>query len=170
MAALRVLTVPDPILKNKSVKIPEVDRSISKLVKDMIETMQVEGGVGLAAPQIGKNIRLIVLQMPDEEPFAMINPEIIKREGEREIMEACLSIPGYEGLVKRSITVTAKGINESGKQMRIKASGLLAQALEHEIDHLDGILYTDRIEDEDKLFETGYTSEQVTTRGQLEPQ
>jgi len=136
----------------------------------MVETMQVEGGVGLAAPQIGKNIRLIVLQMPDEEPFAMINPEIIKREGEREIMEACLSIPGYEGLVKRSITVTAKGINESGKQMRIKASGLLAQALEHEIDHLDGILYTDRIEDEDKLFETGYTSEQVTTRGQLEPQ
>jgi peptide deformylase len=170
MAALRVLTVPDPILKNKSVKIPEVDRSISKLVKDMIETMQVEGGVGLAAPQIGKNIRLIVLQMPDEEPFAMINPEIIKREGEREIMEACLSIPGYEGLVKRSITVTAKGINESGKQMRIKASGLLAQALEHEIDHLDGILYTDRIEDEDKLFETDYTSEQVTARGQLEPQ
>jgi peptide deformylase len=170
MAALRVLTVPDPILKNKSVKIPEVDRSISKLVKDMIETMQVEGGVGLAAPQIGKNIRLIVLQMPDEEPFAMINPEIIKREGEREIMEACLSIPGYEGLVKRSITVTAKGINESGKQMRIKASGLLAQALEHEIDHLDGILYTDRIEDEDKLFETSYTSEQVTARGQLEPQ
>ncbi len=167
---MRVLTVPDPILKNKSVKIPEVDRSISKLVKDMIETMQVEGGVGLAAPQIGKNIRLIVLQMPDEEPFAMINPEIIKREGEREIMEACLSIPGYEGLVKRSITVTAKGINESGKQMRIKASGLLAQALEHEIDHLDGILYTDRIEDEDKLFETGYTREQVTARGQLEPQ
>lgn len=167
---MRVLTVPDPILKNKSVKIPEVDRSISKLVKDMIETMQVEGGVGLAAPQIGKNIRLIVLQMPDEEPFAMINPEIIKREGEREIMEACLSIPGYEGLVKRSITVTAKGINESGKQMRIKASGLLAQALEHEIDHLDGILYTDRIEDEDKLFETDYTSEQVTARGQLEPQ
>ena len=167
---MRVLTVPDPILKNKSVKIPEVDRSISKLVKDMIETMQVEGGVGLAAPQIGKNIRLIVLQMPDEEPFAMINPEIIKREGEREIMEACLSIPGYEGLVKRSITVTAKGINESGKQMRIKASGLLAQALEHEIDHLDGILYTDRIEDEDKLFETSYTSEQVTARGQLEPQ
>ncbi|MDD5604638.1 MAG: peptide deformylase [Dehalococcoidales bacterium] len=170
MAALKVLTAPDPILKNKSVRIPEIDRSIKRLIGDMIETMQIEGGVGLAAPQIGKNIRLIVLQMPDEEPFAIINPEITKREGEREIMEACLSIPGYEGLVKRSIMVTAKGLNENGKQLRIKASGLLAQALEHEINHLDGILYPDLIEDKDKLFETDYTCEQITTRGEIETQ
>jgi len=85
-------------------------------------------------------------------------------------MEACLSIPGYEGLVKRSIMVTAKGLNENGKQLRIKASGLLAQALEHEINHLDGILYPDLIEDKDKLFETDYTCEQITTRGEIETQ
>lgn len=153
MAALKILTSPNPILRNKSVRVPEIDRSIVRLVNDMIETMHVEGGVGLAAPQVGKNIRLIVLQMPDEEPFALINPEIVKREGEREIMEACLSIPGYEGLVRRSINVTAKGTDENGKRLKIKASGLLAQALEHEIDHLDGILYPDRIENEENFFE-----------------
>ena len=153
MATLKILTSPNPILRNKSVRIPEIDRSIVRLVNDMIETMNAEGGVGLAAPQVGKNIRLIVLQMPDEEPFALINPEIVKREGEREIMEACLSIPGCEGLVKRSINVTASGMDENGKRLKIKASGLLAQALEHEIDHLDGILYPDRIENEDNFFE-----------------
>jgi peptide deformylase len=153
MATLKILTSPNPILRNKSVRIPEIDRSIVRLVNDMIETMNAEGGVGLAAPQVGKNIRLIVLQMPDEEPFALINPEIVKREGEREIMEACLSIPGCEGLVKRSINVTARGMDENGKRLKIKASGLLAQALEHEIDHLDGILYPDRIENEDNFFE-----------------
>jgi len=153
MATLKILTSPNPILRNKSVRIPEIDRSIVRFVNDMIETMHVEGGVGLAAPQVGKNIRLIVLQMPDEEPFALINPEIVKREGEREIMEACLSIPGYEGLVKRSINVTARGMDENGKRLKIKASGLLAQALEHEIDHLDGILYPDRIENKENFFE-----------------
>lgn len=165
MAALKVLTIPDPILRNKSVRVPEVDRSITRLVKDMIETMQEEGGVGLAAPQVGRNIRLIVLQMPDEEPFALVNPEITKREGEREIIEACLSIPGYEGLVRRSVAVTARAMDENGKHLRIKASGLLAQALEHEIDHLDGILYPDHIEDEDKFFKTDNVSEQVSSRG-----
>lgn len=168
MAVLKVLTIPDPVLRNKSVRVPEVDRAITRLITDMIETMQVEGGVGLAAPQIGKNIRLIVLHMPDEEPFALVNPEITKREGEREIIEACLSIPGYEGLVKRSINVTARGMNENGKQLKIKATGLLAQALEHEIDHLDGILYPDRIEDEDKLYKTDYPSEQVTPRDEID--
>lgn len=165
MAALKVLTVPDPILRNRSVKVPEVDRSITRLIKNMIETMQVEGGVGLAAPQVGKNIRLIVLQMPDEEPFGLVNPEITKREGEREVLEACLSIPGYEGLVSRSVTVTARGIDQNGKHLRIKASGLLAQALEHEIDHLDGVLYPDHIENDNKLFVVDYASDQLSSRG-----
>ncbi|MFA6771714.1 MAG: peptide deformylase [Dehalococcoidales bacterium] len=168
MAALKVLTVPDPILRNRSVRVPEVDRSITRLIKNMIGAMQVEGGVGLAAPQIGKNIRLIVLQMPDEEPFGLVNPEITKREGEREILEACLSIPGYEGLVRRAVTVTAKAMDEKGKHVRIKASGLLAQALEHEIDHLDGILYPDHIEDKEKLFTTDYNSQQVTPRDSID--
>ncbi len=117
------------------------------------------------SPQVGKSLRLIVLQMPQQEPFALINPEIHKREGEREIMEACLSIPGYEGLVKRSISVKARGLDKNGKQVRIQANGLLAQALEHEIDHLDGILYTDRVESKDKLFaiEDGYPQPLATT-------
>ncbi|MDD3265468.1 MAG: peptide deformylase [Dehalococcoidales bacterium] len=170
MAALKVLTVPDPVLRNRSVRVPEVDRSITRLIKDMIETMQLEGGVGLAAPQIGKNIRLIVLHMPDEEPFGLVNPEITKREGDREILEACLSIPGYEGLVHRSVTVTAKGIDHNGKHLRIKASGLLAQALEHEIDHLDGILYPDHIEDDNKLFVIDCASDQISSRGNIDTQ
>ncbi len=131
---------------------PFIDKSTQKLAADMVETMQAEGGVGLAAPQIGKSLRIIVIQIPEEEPFAVFNPEIVKRVGEREVTEACLSIPGYEGLVSRSISVITKGFDYNGKPLRIKAEGLLAQALEHEIDHLDGILYPDRIEDKNKFF------------------
>jgi len=121
----------------------------------MVETMQQACGVGLAAPQVGVPLRVIVLQMPDEEPIAIINPEIVKCAGEQEVTEGCLSIPGYFGEIKRSVSVTVKGQNRQGKAMRIKATGLMAEAVEHEIDHLNGVLYLDHLESQDKLHEVG---------------
>ena len=114
--------------------------------------MQQANGVGLAAPQVGVSLRVMVLQMPDEEPVAIINPEIVKRSGEQEVTEGCLSIPGYVGEIKRSASVTVKGKDRQGKTIRIKATELMAEALEHEIDHLNGILYIDHVESRDNLY------------------
>jgi len=118
----------------------------------MVETMQWERGVGLAAPQVGVSLRVVMLQMPDEEVITIINPQIVKRSGEREVSEACLSVPGYTGEIKRSVSVTVKGLDRQSKAIRLKATDLMAQALEHEIDHLDGVLYIDHIESQDKLY------------------
>jgi len=118
----------------------------------MVETMHsVPGRVGLAAAQVGIPLRVIVIGLPEEEDIALINPEIVRRTGERLIDEGCLSLPGYVGQVKRAESVTVKGRNQNGKEIRIKADGLLAQALEHEIDHINGKLYIDHLESMDKL-------------------
>jgi peptide deformylase len=148
----RICCLPEPVLRQKAKKVPTIDHSLQRLIDDMVTTMQQANGVGLAAPQIGVSLRVAVLQMPEEEPFAIINPEIIKRSGDREVGEGCLSVPGYQGELKRSASVTVKGLNREGSKIRIKATGLMAQALEHEIDHLNGILYIDHIESEDKLY------------------
>jgi peptide deformylase len=142
----------DVVLRRKAKKVSSIDKSVQRLIDDMIETMHHQEGVGLAAPQIGVSLRVIVVQMPEEDPIAMINPEVVKRSGEREVNEACLSVPGYGGEIKRSVTVTVKGLDREGKSLRIKADGLLAQALEHEIDHLDGKLFIDHIEADEKLY------------------
>lgn len=151
--AIRALRHPrdDSVLRQKARRVPTIDSSIQRLIDDMVETMQQTKGVGLAAPQVGVSLRVVVLQMPGEEPVAVINPEIVKRAGEREVTEGCLSIPGYAGEIKRSVSVTVKGRDRQGKTIRIKATGLMAQALEHELDHLNGILYIDHIEGQDKL-------------------
>ena len=151
--AIRALHHPrdDSVLRQKARRVPTIDSSIQRLIDDMVETMQQTKGVGLAAPQVGVSLRVVVLQMPGEEPVAVINPEIVKRAGEREVTEGCLSIPGYAGEIKRSVSVTVKGRDRQGKTIRIKATGLMAQALEHELDHLNGILYIDHIEGQDKL-------------------
>ncbi len=142
----------DSVLRRKAKRVPTIDSSIQRLIDDMIETMQQVNGVGLAAPQVGVSLRVVVLQMPgDEEPTAIINPEIVKRAGEQEVTEGCLSVPGYYGEIKRSASVTVKGWDRQGKSIRIKANGLIAQALEHELDHLNGILYIDHIEGDDRL-------------------
>jgi peptide deformylase len=117
----------------------------------MVETMQKASGVGLAAPQIGVSLRVAVIQLPDEEPIALVNPEIVRRSGEREVVEGCLSVPGYAGDIKRSVSVTVKARDRQGKPVRIKATGLMAQALEHELDHLNGVLFVDHVEGPDKL-------------------
>ena len=152
MAVRQIRTLPDPVLKRKAKKVSSIDGSIQRLIDDMLETMPQAGGVGLAAPQIGVSLRVIVLQVPDEEPVALINPEIVKRSGEREVSEGCLSVPGYVGEINRAESVTVKGLNRQGKTIRLKATGLTAQALEHELDHLDGVLYVDHIESRDKLY------------------
>ncbi len=153
MATLQIKTLPDPVLRQKAKKISGIDPSILRLIENMKDTMYEANGVGLAAPQVGISLRLVVICLPEEdaEEIVLINPEIIKSSGEREIDERCLSVPGYSGKVKRAVSVTAKGKNEKFKDVRIKADGLLAQALEHEIDHLNGVLYVDRLESPDKL-------------------
>jgi len=153
MAVLPIRTLPDPALTQKAKRVSIIDGSIKKLIRNMIETLHSEPGrVGLAAPQIGISRRVIVLGLPDEEDdIVLINPEIVKRRGERLINEGCLSVPGYFGQIKRAESVTVKGRDQSGKEIRIKADGLLAQALEHEIDHLNGVLYINHLESMDML-------------------
>jgi len=151
MAIIPIHVVPDPVLRQKSKRVRSIDESIHRLIDDMCETMHSAGGVGLAAPQLGTLLRVIVLGMPEEEDIVLINPEIVRRKGERVVDEGCLSIPGYIGQIKRAESVRVKGRDQNGKEIRIKASELLAQALEHEIDHLNGVLYIDYLDSMDKL-------------------
>ena len=151
MAVIPIRVVPDPILRQKSKRVRTIDSSIRNLINDMLETMRSASGAGLAAPQVGVPLRIIVIGIPGEEDIVLINPEIVKKKGERLIKEGCLSVPGYVGEVQRAVSVTAKGRDREGKDVRIKAEDLLAQALEHEIDHLNGVLYIDYLENTDKL-------------------
>ncbi len=152
MAVLGIRVFPDPVLKQKARRVTTIDRSIKKLVKDMLETMHaVPGRVGLAAPQVGVSLRVIVIGIPEEEDIILINPELVRTKGEQLVDEGCLSLPGYVGEIKRAESVTVKGLDRNGKKIRIKGDGLLAQALQHEIDHLNGMIYVDHLESTDKL-------------------
>ena len=146
-----ILLADEPILRQKAKRVKRFDGAIQGLIDDMVETMHQAKGVGLAAPQIGIPLRVIVIGIPEQEAIALINPEIVSRKGERLVNEGCLSVPEYVGEVKRAESVTAKGLNPAGKEIRIKAEELLAQALEHEINHINGILYIDQLEGTDKL-------------------
>jgi len=152
MAVLKIRTLPDPVLRRKAKKVTKIDGSIQKLIDDMIDTMHAAPGVGLAAPQIGVSLRVAVIELPGEELITLINPAIIKKQGERIVAEACLSVPGYQGEIKRAVTVKVKAQDRQGKEIRLKGEELLAHALEHELDHLNGILYIDHIESPDKLW------------------
>lgn len=137
----------DPVLRKPARKVSRVDDSIRRLIEDMTESMYAAQGVGIAAPQIGVPLRVVVIGMPDEEPFALINPEVIKRSGERRLDEGCLSVPGYRGTVTRSLQVTVRALDAHGKEIRVRSEDdLLAQALEHETDHVNGILYVDHLD------------------------
>ena len=152
MTALPICQFPeDSVLRQKAKKVSRIDGSIERLIDDMIETMRQANGVGLAAPQIGVPLRVIVVQMPGEEPIVLINPEIARRTGEQEVTEGCLSVPGYYGEIKRSAEVVVKGKNRNGKVIRIRAEGLMAEAMQHEIDHLNGTLYIDHVESSERL-------------------
>ena len=117
----------------------------------MIETMEDAPGVGLAAPQVGIPLRIVVIGLPEKEPMCLINPKVVRKSGERTVEEGCLSLPGWVADVKRSEKVTVVAQDKTGKEVRIKGDKLLAQALEHEIDHLNGIIYIDYLESPDML-------------------
>ena len=152
MSVRSIRLLPDPVLRQRAKRVPNIDGSVQQLIDDMVDTMRAASGVGLAAPQVGIPLRVAVIEIPGEEVIALINPEILKRHGERLIQEACLSVPGYQGEVKRSVWVKVRAQDREGRIIRIRGEGLLAQALEHEIDHLNGVLYIDRIEQPDKLW------------------
>lgn len=159
MAALKVITEGDPRLRQKAVKVRRVDEEIRHLLRDMHDSMNVEKGVGLAAPQVGILRRVIVIGIPeglehDDDPavkLSLVNPEIVRSSGRQVGPEACLSIPDWYGDVPRAMNVTVKARDEDDREVRIKANGYLARILQHEIDHLDGILFLDRVEDRSTL-------------------
>ncbi len=152
MAVLPIIEFPDPVLRQRARKVRKIGDSIRVLADDLVDTMSHAGGVGLAANQIGVLKRVIVIQLPDdEEARVYVNPEIVQREGERRVEEGCLSIPGFKATITRSIWVKFRGLDMESKLVRLKAEGLLAQALEHEIDHLNGILYVDHLASHEEL-------------------
>ena len=151
MAVIPIRTLPDPVLRRRARRVKGIDGSIQNLIDDMVETMYSASGVGLAAPQVGSPVRVIVIGMPEEEEIVLINPQIIRKTGERLVNEGCLSIPGYVGTIQRAESVRVKGRDRTGKEVRLRADDLLAQALEHEIDHLNGVLYIDHLESIDEL-------------------
>ena len=148
MAVQSILEFPHKILRRKARKVRKIDRAINVLADDLVDTLIDSGGVGLAANQIGSLHRLIAINLPEENDVRIyINPEIIHREGEREVEEGCLSVPGYKGIITRSIWVKVRGLERNSDVFRLRAEGLLAQIFEHEIDHLNGILYFDHLKE-----------------------
>lgn len=153
MAIREIVTVPAPVLRERARRVPLIDSSVHRLIDDMIDTMRAAQGVGLAAPQVGVPLRVAVIEIPGEEVLVLVNPEVIKKKGERLLEEGCLSVPGYQGEVKRAATVKVRARDRDGREIRISATNdLLAQALEHEIDHLEGRLYVDLVESPEHLW------------------
>ncbi len=144
-----ILIYPDPFLLKKAAPVSRVDEKVRELIRDMFETMRAASGVGLAAPQLGVGKRVITVDISPVEkevaPLALVNPEIVESRGLEEGTEGCLSLPGIEGVVPRAEFVLVKAMDEQGRPVQIAARGFLARALQHEIDHLDGVLFIDRI-------------------------
>ena len=145
MAILNIIKEGDPILRKTSRPIEKVDARIKQLAQDMLETMRAANGAGLAGVQVGKLRRIVVVETEPDKPYIMINPVIIESEGSQTGAEGCLSIPGKWGLTTRPMTVTVRAIGLDGKEYTVTGSGLTARAFCHEIDHLDGKLYTDNV-------------------------
>ncbi|MGI8564365.1 MAG: peptide deformylase [Candidatus Dormibacter sp.] len=145
MSIRKILDFKHPALRTKAKKVARVDGSAIRLLDDLVETMYAAPGAGLAANQIGVTLRAIVVKGDENQHHALINPELVKAEGSQIGYEGCLSYPGWVGEVERAEHVVVKGLNRKGKPVRIKASGFTARAFQHEIDHLDGILFTDRL-------------------------
>lgn len=152
MTVREIITLPEPVLRKKARKVSQFDKELDVLLDDMIETMRTAPGVGLAAPQVNVPLRVITVEFGDEEDedvplklFTVINP-VLSRFSKEVVVgtEGCLSIPGFLGEVERSVSVVVKGYNRQGQPLKIKAKGWLARIFQHEVDHLDGILYIDR--------------------------
>ena len=155
MAILDIVTFPEPSLRLKSKQVTKFDIELQTLIDNMFETMRAAPGVGLAAPQIGESLRLVVVEYTEDEDenakpkkYVLVNPEIVKRSEEMVTdIEGCLSLPGLAGMVERHEAVTIKAKNRFGKPLKIEAEGWLARIFQHEIDHLDGVLYIDLAEE-----------------------
>ncbi len=149
MAVLDIKKYPDEVLKKKAAPVKDVNASVLRLVDDMVETMYAAPGVGLAAPQVGVSKRIIVIDVSSKEEkhplVVLINPEIVAAEGSVDSEEGCLSIPEYTAVIKRAERVVARGLDPEGNPVEIEGTELLARALQHEIDHLDGVLFVDRL-------------------------
>ncbi|MHB0858877.1 MAG: peptide deformylase [Anaerolineae bacterium] len=163
MAVRPIVTAEDPLLRKKAKRVVRFGESLRVLVQDMFDSMYATHGMGLAAPQIGVAQRVFVAEIPAEvdeqgkviepaERYVVINPEIVKMRGEEEMEEGCLSVPGYRGIVKRATDVTIKGQDIHGKPLRYRGVDDVAHVFQHEIDHLEGILYLDRLESPDKVW------------------
>ncbi len=159
MAVRPLVQADNPILRQKSKRVKQFGQALQNLIDDMVETMHAVNGLGLAAPQIGVSQQVIVIQLPEDEEdpqsgklYVLCNPEIVRTVGEEEESEeGCLSVPGFVGDVRRAAVVTVKGLDQHGKRIRVKAEGLLARAFQHEIDHINGTLYIDRVDSPEKI-------------------
>lgn len=149
MAVLKICTYPDPVLREQAEPVEVIDEDIQRLIDDMAETMYSAPGVGLAANQVGRPLRLIVIDLQREDSddglIALINPELVESSGEASFEEGCLSVPEFFASVKRAEEVIVRGFNREGKEVEISTGGFLAIVLQHEMDHLDGRLFIDRI-------------------------
>ncbi|NLE75297.1 MAG: peptide deformylase [Chloroflexi bacterium] len=153
MATMSVLTSEHPILRRKAQKVKVFDRDLQRLADDMLETMRHAHGMGLAANQVGVLKQIVVIEMPEEDDdpqsgqiYTLVNPEIVRRDGAQVGEEGCLSVPGYVGQVRRAEQVTVRAQTLKGRRIRLESEGLLARVLQHEIDHLQGVLYVDHLE------------------------
>ena len=165
MALLEIITRDNPRLRLKARRVPKVDDSVRRLMDDMVDTMLDAPGVGLAANQVDVQLRVIVMKV-DNQLYSLANPEIVRSSGEQIGYEGCLSVPGYIGEVARAEKVTIKALNRNGKEVRIKGEGLLARAIQHEIDHLDGVLFTDRLTSLDTLRPVAEATDEEATEGE----
>ncbi len=152
MAVRQIRTYPDPVLRNKTTRVARIDNDINQLIEDLVQTMHAAPGVGLAANQIGVPLQVAVIDLSTREEKAqqhpllvIINPELISMEGSVVEEEGCLSIPDYAEKIKRAARVKVRAQDRTGKQFELEAEGLLAKALQHEIDHLNGLLFIDKL-------------------------
>ncbi len=156
---LEVRLYPDPVLRERGKEVLEWDPQIEDLIKNMAEMMYDRNGVGLAAPQIGVNLRVIVADI-GEGLMGIVNPRVVEREGEEDMQEGCLSVPGARVDVTRTKSILVKGLDARGQELVLRAEDLLARVIQHEIDHLDGILIVDRLPREERLkFDMDYSRE-----------
>ena len=166
MAKRQVLTFTDPVLRERSEEVVEFSAEISELVRDMIDTMYTDEGVGLAAPQVGVLKRVIVFDVSEErnDPMHLINPEIIVKEGVMRSEEGCLCIPGFKETINRCKSVTVRGFDKNGNPLEFQAEALLSRVLQHEIDHLNGILFIDHLSRQKKEIFNRWLKKQAESR------